>query len=120
MILSTGAPIPTCDFRTEFDCGGGNCIPLSQVCDKRQHCPDGEDEPVGRCGINECNENNGGCNQRCVDTPSSFYCDCNHGYKLVDNTTCKGKSSRDQRVVQKPPLLCRSFNINNLFVALQT
>jgi hypothetical protein len=87
--LNCGAPIPKCDPKTEFDCGGGNCIPLSQVCDKRQHCPDGEDEPVGRCGINECNENNGGCTQRCVDTPSSFYCDCNHGYKLVDNRTCK-------------------------------
>lgn len=88
-----GSPPPKCDPKTQFDCGGGtNCIPLSQVCDKRQHCPDGEDEPAGRCGINECTENNGHCNQLCVDTPASYYCDCHRGYKLVDNRTCKGKT----------------------------
>lgn len=63
---------------------------MSQVCDKKPDCPDHEDEPEGRCGKNECHENNGGCSQICVDTPASFYCDCNPGYKLVDNRTCKG------------------------------
>ncbi|CAH0562071.1 unnamed protein product [Brassicogethes aeneus] len=87
--LNCGTPIPKCDRKTQFDCGGGICIPFSQVCDGRQHCPRWEDEPKDKCGVNECNENNGGCSQRCVDTPASFYCDCNHGYKLVDNKTCK-------------------------------
>ncbi|KAG5899801.1 hypothetical protein JTB14_010241 [Gonioctena quinquepunctata] len=84
-----GVPASKCDPKTQFDCGGGQCIPYSQVCDTRQDCPNAEDEPKDKCGINECHDNNGGCTQKCVDTPSSFYCDCNHGYKLVDNRTCK-------------------------------
>lgn len=68
------------------------CIPLSQVCDNKQDCPAWEDEPRDKCGKNECSENNGGCSQKCVDTPAGYYCDCNPGYKLVDNHTCKGKS----------------------------
>ncbi|KAJ8923679.1 hypothetical protein NQ315_010260, partial [Exocentrus adspersus] len=84
-----GTPIPKCDPKTQFDCGGGQCIPFSQVCDGRQDCPDWEDEPRDKCGVNECLQNNGGCTHKCIDTPASFYCDCNHGYKLIDNRTCK-------------------------------
>lgn len=91
IVLFAGTPLPACNPRTQYDCGGGTCIELSQVCDGKQDCPDWEDEPKDRCGINECNINNGNCSQRCVDTPASFYCDCNPGYKLVDNRTCKGK-----------------------------
>ncbi|XP_022822362.1 very low-density lipoprotein receptor-like isoform X4 [Spodoptera litura] len=78
-----------CDKKTEFDCGGGMCIPLSKVCDKHPDCPNFEDEPRDRCGENECAKNNGGCTQRCVDTPVGYYCDCDKGYKLVDNRTCE-------------------------------
>nr|XP_012551059.1 lipophorin receptor isoform X1 [Bombyx mori] len=78
-----------CDKRTEFDCGGGMCIPLSKVCDKHVDCPNFEDEPRDRCGENECEKNNGGCSQRCVDTPIGYYCDCEKGYKLIDNRTCE-------------------------------
>lgn len=83
---------PICDKRTEFDCGGGMCIPLSKVCDKHTDCPNFEDEPRDRCGENECAKNNGGCTQRCVDTPVGYYCDCEKGYKLTDNSTCEGTS----------------------------
>lgn len=83
-------PAVKCDTKSQFDCGGGSCIPLTQVCNGRQDCPEGEDEPRDRCGINECNVNNGGCSQKCVDQPVGYYCDCNTGYKLVDNRTCKG------------------------------
>ncbi|KOB75020.1 Lipophorin receptor protein [Operophtera brumata] len=78
-----------CDKRTEFDCGGGMCIPISKVCDKKPDCPNFEDEPKDRCGENECAKNNGGCSQRCVDTPVGYYCDCDKGYKLADNRTCE-------------------------------
>lgn len=78
-----------CNPKTQFDCGGGSCIPLEKVCNGIQDCPDWEDEPRGKCGINECLINNGGCSQKCVNMPISFYCDCNPGYKLVDNVTCK-------------------------------
>ncbi|CAH2989504.1 unnamed protein product [Chilo suppressalis] len=80
---------PVCDKKTEFDCGGSMCIPLSKVCDKKPDCPNFEDEPRDKCGANECAKNNGGCTQRCVDTPVGYYCDCDKGYKLVDNRTCE-------------------------------
>ncbi|XP_013194690.2 very low-density lipoprotein receptor isoform X3 [Amyelois transitella] len=82
-------PKPVCDKKTEFDCGGGMCIPLSKVCDKKPDCPNFEDEPRDKCGENECAKNNGGCTQLCVDTPVGYYCDCEKGYKLVDNRTCE-------------------------------
>lgn len=69
------------------------CIPLTKVCDKKPDCPNFEDEPRDRCGENECAKNNGGCTQKCVDTPVGYYCDCDKGYKLVDNRTCEGKNS---------------------------
>uniref|UniRef100_A0A182JF05 Uncharacterized protein n=1 Tax=Anopheles atroparvus TaxID=41427 RepID=A0A182JF05_ANOAO len=77
-----------CNTKTEFDCGGGMCIPLSKVCDKKPDCPEFQDEPADKCGKNECLEGNGGCSQLCVDTPAGFYCDCNPGFKLSDNRTC--------------------------------
>lgn len=83
-------PIPKCDTKTHFDCGGGQCIPDNLVCNGKQDCPNWEDEPKDKCGINECNKNNGECMHKCIDTPASYYCDCDNGYKLVDNRTCKG------------------------------
>ncbi|XP_070504583.1 very low-density lipoprotein receptor isoform X2 [Chironomus tepperi] len=85
-------PIPdrTCDRKTEFDCGDGMCIPLSKVCDKIQDCPNMEDEPIDKCGRDECKANNGGCSHICVDTQAGFYCECRKGYKLLsDNRTCE-------------------------------
>lgn len=87
---STELPASKCDLKTQFDCGDGTCVPLSQVCDGKQDCPDWEDEPKDKCGKNECLEKHGGCSQKCVDTPAGYYCDCNPGFKLVDNRTCKG------------------------------
>ncbi|KAL7037303.1 hypothetical protein ACKWTF_009156 [Chironomus riparius] len=85
-------PIPdrTCDRKTEFDCGDGMCIQLSKVCDKIQDCPNMEDEPIDKCGRDECKANNGGCSDICVDTQAGFYCECRKGYKLLsDNRTCE-------------------------------
>ncbi|XP_041975506.1 very low-density lipoprotein receptor isoform X8 [Aricia agestis] len=87
--LNCTRPRPLCDKKTEFDCGGGMCIPISKVCDKHPDCPNFEDEPASRCGEDECAKNNGGCSQKCVDTPVGYYCDCEKGYKLVDNNTCQ-------------------------------
>ncbi|KAK9874940.1 hypothetical protein WA026_005757 [Henosepilachna vigintioctopunctata] len=78
-----------CNPKTQFDCGGGSCIPLLQVCNGRRDCINWEDEPSDKCGINECSINKGGCSHKCVNMPIGFYCECNPGYKLVDNTTCR-------------------------------
>lgn len=65
------------------------CISLAKVCDKVQDCPDSEDEPIDKCGRDECKLNNGGCSHLCVDTQAGFYCDCRQGFQLVDNKTCE-------------------------------
>ena len=35
--------------------------------------------------INECNTDNGGCDQICINKPGSFECRCESGYKLADD-----------------------------------
>lgn len=80
MIFIEAIPIRKCDRTTEFDCGGGMCIPNARVCDGKVDCPAGQDEPKDRCGINECKIENGRCDHICVDTPAGFYCDCHKGY----------------------------------------
>lgn len=41
--------------------------------------------------INECQSSNGGCNQTCVNTISSYVCQCNASYSLnSDNHGCDG------------------------------
>ena len=35
------------------------------------------------------------CNQRCINTPGSYYCDCHEGFELSPNgRVCKGEISR--------------------------
>ena len=42
--------------------------------------------------INECEAENGGCNQTCMNTVGSFLCSCASEYVLdEDGFTCKGK-----------------------------
>ena len=43
--------------------------------------------------INECDTSNGGCNQICINTIGSFFCECDPGYELSieDPLTCIGK-----------------------------
>ena len=41
--------------------------------------------------INLCETGLSGCQQLCIKTNGSFYCDCLTGYQLLsDNMTCKG------------------------------
>lgn len=43
--------------------------------------------------INECEEMNGGCQQNCVNTLGSYYCECGEGFRIhTDAHTCIGKS----------------------------
>ena len=42
--------------------------------------------------INECDVDNGGCDQECVNIAGSYLCKCWNGYLLADEgTTCVGK-----------------------------
>lgn len=46
--------------------------------------------------VNECETNNGGCEQICTDTPSSFQCSCNAGFTLSgDGMTCMDNDECD-------------------------
>ena len=43
--------------------------------------------------VNECEEENGGCEQICENTVGSYECSCNQGYLLAaDDKTCTGNS----------------------------
>ncbi|XP_023327750.1 very low-density lipoprotein receptor isoform X3 [Eurytemora carolleeae] len=84
-----GNPVASCDPVSEFDCGDGKmCIPLEKTCDGKNDCGSWEDEPKS-CRKNECLTNNGGCEQVCLDTPTSYKCACQPGYKLGFNNTCQ-------------------------------
>uniref|UniRef100_A0A1A9UCN5 Uncharacterized protein n=1 Tax=Glossina austeni TaxID=7395 RepID=A0A1A9UCN5_GLOAU len=58
-------------FRVQ-DYVGAPCIRLEAMGCTRLDCVD----------INECSKNNGGCDQKCVNSPGSFACSCNTGYQL--------------------------------------
>ena len=80
-----------CDPETEFACGtSAGCIPRDRVCDQHNDCGGWEDEPdTCHRDINECEEDNGGCAQLCVDTVSGWFCSCQPGYRLVGNSSCE-------------------------------
>ena len=42
--------------------------------------------------VNECQTNNGGCEQVCTNTVGSYVCSCNPGFRLSSNGhNCNGK-----------------------------
>ncbi|XP_070560576.1 epidermal growth factor-like protein 7 [Ptychodera flava] len=78
---------------------GANCdIPVcNPACDSGRSCvaPNMCSCPRGYEGndcsdIDECDENNGACQQVCVNTGGSYHCECDEGYKLRnDGRTCE-------------------------------
>eukprot|EP00092_Neocalanus_flemingeri_P041600 GFUD01045305.1.p1 GENE.GFUD01045305.1~~GFUD01045305.1.p1 ORF type:complete len:884 (+),score=164.86 GFUD01045305.1:115-2766(+) len=80
-------PATMCDPHSQFDCGArGTCVPQDRVCDRVNDCGNWEDEDS--CHYDECQDNNGGCDHICTDTPGSFFCDCREGFRLSGNSTC--------------------------------
>ena len=45
--------------------------------------------------INECQMDNGGCEQMCTNIEGSFICSCNTGYVVVEanELSCAGKNN---------------------------
>ncbi|KAL7294867.1 hypothetical protein TKK_0011791 [Trichogramma kaykai] len=92
----------TCPNANEFRCTSGQCINAQLVCNKEIDCNDGSDEPA-HCNVDECarielNQ----CGHRCVDTPTSYYCECNPGYKLLED----GKACADIDECAETPWVC--------------
>ena len=50
------------------------------------------DEELFWTDIDECKKMNGGCQSSCTNTPGSFRCSCDQGYRLLDDgLNCEGK-----------------------------
>ena len=42
--------------------------------------------------VNECLDDNGGCQYTCLNTPGSYHCSCPSGYQLdSDGKHCSGR-----------------------------
>ncbi|KAG1655606.1 Fibropellin-1 [Nymphon striatum] len=64
---------------TLFHCGGiwqNSCKP---------NLTDSDKNSGGGIYVNECLEENGGCDQRCINNPGSFNCLCNVGFELYQS-----------------------------------
>lgn len=65
----------------QFTCTNGQCIDYHLVCNKVSDCSDESDEPL-HCNVDECAKVEiHQCGHKCIDTLTSYYCDCNQGYK---------------------------------------
>ncbi|XP_066303433.1 mucin-like protein [Branchiostoma lanceolatum] len=79
-----GAPGPQSQACNRFCNNGGTPLPASCSCPKGF---------AGTCcelevDIDECSENNGGCQHDCVNTEGSYYCTCRTGYRLSGIHNC--------------------------------
>lgn len=66
--------------------------------------------------MNECKDNKGGCEHKCVNTPGSFRCECPKGMKLdEDRFTCKGELFAEYIYTRYKPIIPSSLPSPSLF-----
>lgn len=108
--VSCGDTTPTTDERPSTYCAGSHffedeCIskcaagfeasPVSYVCglDGKWSVKAGEDATAACVDVDECKDDNAGCEQGCKNSAGAYRCTCNNGYVLKsDGTTCVGFS----------------------------
>ncbi|MBN3311182.1 LRP4 protein, partial [Amia calva] len=67
----------------QFQCGSGECMKTSLVCNGISNCPDGSDEG-GNCTTVHCSSS-AQCSQICYSTPRGLKCACEVGFKLAED-----------------------------------
>ena len=62
--------------------------------------------------IDECEVDNGGCEEMCVNTPGSYHCLCPRGFILQDdNHTCEGIISCPRTIICDTYLFVLVFSL---------
>lgn len=80
-ILNLPVPIEAQYIKFKIqDYVGSPCLKLEVMGCTRLECAD----------INECAVNNGGCDQKCVNSPGDFFCNCNVGFELYTQNGTSG------------------------------
>ncbi|XP_046583534.1 low-density lipoprotein receptor-related protein 4-like isoform X2 [Haliotis rubra] len=77
-----------CDIGEVMCLDGHYCVSKSVQCDGAKNCQDGSDElNCTALAGDACSNNNGGCEQICVNLPgNTSKCGCNPGYSLTNNS----------------------------------
>ncbi|XP_070554760.1 signal peptide, CUB and EGF-like domain-containing protein 3 [Ptychodera flava] len=80
-------------------------------------CPGYEHQQSKCVDIDECSVYQRFCEHECVNTPGSFYCKCNHGYRLsTDRRSCQASPIFKAFTVPKDPynaaLACESYGLS--------